>query len=263
MKDAFKWSYLQIVQSDLMATIAIHQTDLLGNLDPHVSVCVFDPLTHETHFRRMPLVTAYRDMALHADGTVRWQSEILRIDLEFDDLTLDCEIHPEASPWGPAGDLLYADPERRRFYWQVTVPFGKASGQIKCGGIAVPIDGRAYVESGWGTAPLPAMVRGWSWLAIASHNDTMICGTVISHRGNVHSFSNQPWQTMENFRHLTTVLDGLHQSPTYVEEEYRFDLVRRREYQSPDLPGKELRYARWAISGREDTSGFCETVHCS
>jgi hypothetical protein len=277
VSDRFEWWYFQAVDAQVLLTLTVHRTDLLGGSTPYLSVSALSLTDGEFASWRLPVAEPERDGALWADGMVTQNLDRFRIRVRADELRLDLAVVARTGAWGPPQSRLCHDEKSgRTANWWVLMPSGTALGSIRWGGRTLKLDASAYLDHNWGTLPLYEALAGWTWIAVARPDRTTVGAVVQPQAGLPLLLTNAPGGGLAS----DAVAGGLSRpdgppGPADLRaaermlgwrpDSTRLRLVKQQRYRRAELA--ELSYTRWAITAGPDGSdagrilgGFMETA---
>lgn len=187
-----EWWYFDFLLEDgtkvvLSLFTKYYFNSLTEGLSPKMHICVLDAEGHlhaqSIHnTRRLPFSLAEDRVEYVVDRSyIRREEDAYRCHFEEGGIVFDAQIT------GTFVNTLetFAQTGRDAFFWNVTIPCGRAVATLKLGNNTHTLGGIAYHDHNWSTAPLNELMRDWKWMRFSAAGTTYVLFDITKADGTV------------------------------------------------------------------------------
>lgn len=165
----FEWWYVHFVSEEGgRINIVLHETDIFGlNRVPYISISLLLNDGVARHYRRdltpSEIITQNGGTYLQAtDGLFDEDEQGLHFRVHIDDLQFSGCIRKLAPPAVIEDGILFEDGSRKN-WWVAQIPYGEFDAKLELDGVSYSLNGFAYQDHNWGTAPIQNHFKDWIW----------------------------------------------------------------------------------------------------
>lgn len=188
--DYFEWWYFHIVTpSGVAINLVIHETDIFGlSAESYVSLTVFIPGQLPRYLKReLPGIPIARTgPGLQVGGVVQETAEALWLDIPFPGQGhLRACLRKRVRPFAPNEGVLYADPQGRRSYWVVNIPWADVTGLLYLDDQVYRLTGWGYQDHQWGNLRIQDFASDWVWGQLGNGETAVVFFQILTQMGQL------------------------------------------------------------------------------
>ena len=182
-KGYFEWWYFHFTSTQLGAiNMVLHETDIFGlNHVPYISVSLMLNSGINRYFSRnlnsSEIIRQDDGIYLRVEnGIFDEGKQNLNFRVNIDNLRFSGHIRKLVSPGVIKNGILFKDDNsNQKNYWIVQIPYGKFNAKLELDDISYSLDGFAYHDHNWGTAPIQNHFKEWIWGNFGDSQGTVTC----------------------------------------------------------------------------------------